>query len=280
MADESGFPFKLQGLFKSSFSPQCRSRESLPAAPDGMEWVQNEDGKRDWRLVKISSPKEPELVTEEKAIIPVTPEAKTSSDDQLPPRGNVVDNLPAWNEAGFKEDDWELLSDRLSSSSNQTPSVIIHQSRSPHSGSIRSLSSMEGGGKILLDSLNATTLSIPFKIQRTTSNSTIDSTDNALGPLGKGVLGVDYVEHVVLPTDTLQGICLSYKISTTRLRQANCFSGNSLQLAPNKLVIPISKKALRSGFIRVQDTDAKEYKLHAMLAEFPDLSMTEAKAYV
>lgn len=279
MADEGGFPFKLQGLFKASFAPPCRSRESLPAAPDGMEWVQNEDGKKDWRLVKISTHKEPELVTEEKTFVPVTPEAKRSTDDEVSSE-NVVDNLPAWHETGFKEDDWELLSDRLSSSSNQTPSVVIHPSRSPHSGSIRSLSSMEGGGKVLLDSLNATTLSVPFKIQRTTSNSTIDSTDNALGPLGKGVLGVDYVEHVVLPTDTLQGICLAYKISSTRLRQANCFSGNSLLLAPNKLVIPISKKALRSGFIRVQDTDAKEYKLHAMIAEFPDLSMTEAKAYV
>lgn len=278
MADEGSFPFKLQGLFKSSFSPPCRSRESLPVAPDGMEWVQNEDGKKDWRLVKISATKEPELVAEEKPLIPVTPEAKPTTGNIIPARGNVVDNLPVCQEAVLKEEDWELLSDHLSNSSNQTPSVIIHRSRSPHSGSIRSLSSMEGGGKVLLDSLNEATLSVPFKIQRTTSNSTIDSTDNALGPLGKGVLGVDYVEHVVLPTDTLQGICLSYKISSTRLRQANCFSGNSLLLAPNKLVIPISKKALRSGFIRVQDTDAKEYKLHAMLAEFPDLSMTEAKA--
>ena len=49
-------------------------------------------------------------------------------------------------------------------------------------------------------------------------------------------------------------------------------------LAPKKLVIPLSKKALRSGFIRVQDTDAKEYKLYSFLAEFPDLGMTEAKA--
>ena len=123
-----------------------------------------------------------------------------------------------------------------------------------------------------------------FKIQRTHSNSTIDSNEcndgGLLGPSGKGVLGVDYVEHVILPTDTLQGICIAYKISMTRLRQANHFSGNSLLLAPKKLVIPISKNALKSGFIRVQDTDAKEYKLYSFLAEFPKLGMTEAKAYV
>jgi LysM domain len=101
-----------------------------------------------------------------------------------------------------------------------------------------------------------------------------------LGPSGKGVLGVDYVEHVVLPSDTLQGICLAYKINSQRLKQANHFSGGTLLLAPKRLVIPISKKALRSGFIRVQDTDAKEYKVHAFLAEFPDLSVTEARACV
>lgn len=30
----------------------------------------------------------------------------------------------------------------------------------------------------------------------------------------------------------------------------------------------------------MQDTDAKEFKVHALMAEFPDLSMTEAKAYL
>jgi LysM repeat protein len=78
------------------------------------------------------------------------------------------------------------------------------------------------------------------------------------------------VYHVVLPTDTLQGICLAYKISTTQLRQANHFSGSSLVLAPKKLVVPISKQALRQGYIRIQDTDTTEYKIHAFLAEFND----------
>ncbi|KAL3902953.1 MAG: hypothetical protein SGILL_010633, partial [Bacillariaceae sp.] len=114
---------------------------------------------------------------------------------------------------------------------------------------------------------------------RTNSSSTLDSQDNALGPSGKGVLGVDYVEHVVLPTDTLQGICIAYKVSATHLRRANHFTG-TLHSAPKKLVIPMSKQALRTGFIRVQDTDTKEYKLHSFLAEFPDISETEAKAYL
>jgi LysM repeat protein len=162
-------------------------------------------------------------------------------------------------ESGSNNDDeWEMLSDKVSVHSG---GLYIAKS-----GSVRSITDES--------------YSLPYKIQRTHSSSTIDSNDNTLGPSGKGVLGVDYVEHVILPTDTLQGICLAYKINSTRLRQANHFSGNSLLLAPKKLVIPLSKKALRSGFIRVQDTDAKEYKLHALLAEFPELSMHEAKAYV
>jgi LysM repeat protein len=266
------FPWKIQRIFKLPVADYSRLRESLPAPPEGMAWVQNEETK-EWRLVK-AVPKEPELIVEEKTTVavPVTPDAKPSVVyDQLPPRCGVVDRLPQFSEKSNKEEDWEFLSDRISASSNQTPSVITTTS-----GSVRSLTSMEGGGNSL--SSHNTTLSLPFKIQRTASSSTIDSSDGALGPSGKGVLGVDYLEHVIMPTDTLQGICIAYKISSTRLRQANHFSGNSLLLAPKKLVIPLSKKALRSGFIRVQDTDAKEYKLHAILAEFPDLSMTEAKA--
>lgn len=276
----------FHAMFKLPAAASPRTRESLPAPPEGMEWVQNTDTRKEWRLVK-AAPIVPELVADDDddhqiaaaaAAIPITPEAKVSSIlyDQLPPRCGVVDRLPLCSESVKEEEgDWEFLSDRISTSSNQTPNVIFHHQRT-HSGSIRSLTSMEGGPKNGCE--GSTTLSLPFKIHRTASSSTIDSLDNALGPLGKGVLGVDYVEHVILPTDTLQGICLTYKISTTRLRQANCFSGNSLLLAPKKLVVPLSKKALRSGFIRVQDTDAKEFKLHAILAEFPDLSMAEAKA--
>lgn len=44
--------------------------------------------------------------------------------------------------------------------------------------------------------------------------------------------------HVVTESDTFQGICLRYKISATQLRQANCFSGTNLKLAPKILNIP------------------------------------------
>jgi LysM repeat protein len=289
MADEEGvsfvsFPWKMSKLFAPK---QPRPRESLPAPPSGMEW-QLEETTNEWKLVKSNALATTTdnaaavAVTEGRPpMIPVTPDRDLTSPRRSPVASHpgVVDRLPSRTGGGSeREDDWEWLSERNShtegSNSGHEP-VLVPRS----SGSVRSIVSVEdgGGGADTLSS-HLTPQSVPFKIQRTASSSTIDSQDAAIGPLGKGVLGVDYVEHVILPTDTLQGICLAYNISSTKLRQANHFSGNSLLLAPKKLVIPLSKKALRAGYIRVQDTDAKEYKLHAFLAEFSDLSLTEAKA--
>lgn len=166
---------------------------------------------------------------------------------------------------GNAEDDWEFLSEKTSNRSVGGEVIVVR------AGSVRSIDH---------ESSSNTTLSLPFKIQRTVSSSTLDSQDNVLGPSGKGVLGVDYVEHIVLPTDTLQGVCLAYKVSASSLRRANHFSGNSLHCAPKKLLIPLSKQALRTGFIRVQDTDTKEYKLSYFQAEYPDINGTEARAYL
>ena len=159
-----------------------------------------------------------------------------------------------------EEADWELLSDRVSLSQT-TGLAFVHRT----TGSI--------------SSHNTSSFSASFQLQRTLSSSTIDSHDLLnLGPSGQGILGVDYVEHVLLPSDTLQGIYLAYKLSASRLKRANHFSGDSLVMAPKRLIIPISKKALRQGYLRVQDTDSKEYKMHALQAEFPKCGLTEAKA--
>jgi hypothetical protein len=175
---------------------------------------------------------------------------------------DVIDQFPV----SSHEDDWELISEKASNRSGGE--VVVARV-----GSVRSIDH---------ENSSHTTLSVPFKIQRTfertPSSSTLDSQDNILGPSGKGVLGVDYVEHIVLPTDTLEGVCLAYKVRASSLRRANHFSGNSMHSAPKKLLIPLSKQALRTGFIRVQDTDTKEYKLSYFQAEYPDINVTEARA--
>lgn len=201
---------------------------------------------------KKSPPKNP-------APRPVTPAAVVEMPKEIIRQSAVVNT----------ENDWELLSTEERASKTSNGSFVA----CPRAGSVRSITSVDH------ENSSHTELSVPFKIQRTNSSSTLDSQDNAIGPSGKGVLGVDYVEHVVLPTDTLQGICIAYKVSATHLRRANHFTG-TLHSAPKKLVIPLSKQALRAGFIRVQDTDTKEYKLHYFQAECPDISITEAKAYL
>lgn len=77
-----------------------------------------------------------------------------------------------------------------------------------------------------------------------------------------------YVEHVVLPSDTLQGICLSYKINASKLRQVNQFSGNSLLGAPKKLIIPLTRRNVSVG-IKQQDQNTKEFKIYALISDCP-----------
>lgn len=95
---------------------------------------------------------------------------------------------------------------------------------------------------------------------------------------GLGVLGIDYIEHEVQPTDTLKGLCLAYNISAVRLRQANLLSGDndSLLLAPKVLAIPISE----GFYARVQETESQEYKLNVLLKKYPKLGKKAAKAYL
>jgi LysM repeat protein len=89
------------------------------------------------------------------------------------------------------------------------------------------------------------------------------------------------VEHVILPSDTLPGICLSYKVTPTVLRQYNRFSGSTLLLAPRKLKIPITEEAKRANIVfPIQDVNSTEYKVHSVRVEIPQLSVLEATAYV
>ena len=283
--------WKIQKLFEAQAAncrPKERSRDSLPKPPAGMAWLQNK-GTREWKLVSEESLQGQDLqeaVTNENYA--TTAKTSAASGSPLPygqperddshvtvidfeaqsevfdnpfQHGLVITSLPNSSdhegESKAEEADWELLSEGHGSSGG-----IAFVTRN---GSISSHSLTRGHKKNL-------------------SSSTIDSHDHItadllnLGPSGKGILGVDYLEHVVLPTDTLQGICLAYKVSASRLKRANHFTGETLAVAPKKLVIPISKQAIRQGYLRVQDTDSKEYKLHAILAELPMLGITEAKA--
>lgn len=232
-----------------STAPIIREESSLPVPPKGMKWIQ--DNKNQWSLIKCNS-----------SVISTTEVPPELEQETLAETCNlVVDTLPPSRSAAFDgADDWELLSDKVSVSS-----IGLLVARA---GSVRSISSV--------DNESSFSGSVPFKIQRTLSSSTIDSEN---GDRVLGQLDVDYMEHIVLPSDTLQGICLAYKTSGTRLRQANHFSGSHLSGAPKKLIIPLSKKAIRSGYIHIQNKETKEYKIHAVMTELPaEVKESEARA--
>ena len=173
-------------------------------------------------------------------------EAPAAVLENLPPTITPPPPLPA-----SSEEEWELLSDRASSSTTSSHILVPRTT----AGSVRSIASLDGSHHWITcnSSIHSNSQRSSYKLQRTHSSSTIDSLDNATATatttttLGGtttttgssssgGVLGVDYVEHVVIPgKDTIQGICLAYKISSTQLRQANHFSGHSLLLAPQKI---------------------------------------------
>ena len=258
MSEGGLFPWKVQEMFSRVVSEMSPIMEgSSSPGPTAASPPRKKEESSSSCQAPSKSTEEPLLVTEKQAESP----SKTVVE--------IPKDFSKQHQEQEENFDWEQLSERASSSSfgaSRNSGVFVTRA-----GSVRSINSVD-------QSNSNSNSSVPCKIQRTKSDSTLDSQDNVLGPSGKGVLGVDYVEHVVLPTDTLQGICIAYKVSATNLRRANHFTGHSLHLAPKKLLIPVSGKALRAGYIRVQETDSKEYKLHYFESEFPDLSTTEAKA--
>ena len=87
------------------------------------------------------------------------------------------------------EDDWEFLSESGRNSQRTLNSGTIGDGMAfvTRSGSIKSFSNNSCYSSSYNNHNN--------KLQRSPSSSTIDSHDFYLGPAGKGILGVDYVEH-------------------------------------------------------------------------------------
>jgi len=95
--------------------------------------------------------------------------------------------------------------------------------------------------------------------------------------------GTDAIYHRVLPTDTLQGLCLKYKVTPTKLRQWNKFSGSDLRFAPQTLVIHPTKQYIRTD----PEISPEERKIQLFLAAFQGranshggVSRKEAIAYL
>jgi hypothetical protein len=82
------------------------------------------------------------------------------------------------------------------------------------------------------------------------------------------------IEHVILPGDTLQGICLRYRVSAVEVRRHNMFSGNNIQFKKT-LRIPLEPGVP----IVLQGYDRNELKLQLFKNETGEEN-TEAKIYL
>lgn len=98
-----------------------------------------------------------------------------------------------------------------------------------------------------------------------------------------------FLEHLVQPTDTFEGICLRYKVTPTELRQANDFTGTNLFLAPNPLKIPRPIIVSTAVANNSNNNETKEDVPRALttdqvvsilLKNCPKLSKSEARAYL
>ena len=81
------------------------------------------------------------------------------------------------------------------------------------------------------------------------------------------------IEHTVMPSDTLQGICLRYRVNVTDVRRINMFSGNSIQC----------KKILRIPLTKDISISAQEDTHEVLLQKFRNEtgeSVAESRVYL
>jgi hypothetical protein len=86
--------------------------------------------------------------------------------------------------------------------------------------------------------------------------------------------GKAYMNHAVLPPDTLHGLSRAYKISATRLCMENNFS--KMLRIPNATLGTTYKK---SATVCTQDK-SREYKLYAFVAKVTSVELVKAKVYL
>ena len=74
---------------------------------------------------------------------------------------------------------------------------------------------------------------------------------------------VVWIEHVVMPEDTIRGICLKYRCKIIDLRRYNNFSGNAFR-SRKTLRIKVNQKFIDDGLILIQDKSLVDVKIQEL----------------
>ena len=125
------------GLFRWKIQ-RIRQAESLPEAPEGMKWEQNEETK-EWKLVPANNTEEEQVEDPQEELF-LHEEAP-----RLLVQGGplIVDQNDGESKTG-EGDDWSLLSGRLSSGSFGGVAIVVPRGGSSTNFSIASLDSASG----------------------------------------------------------------------------------------------------------------------------------------
>jgi hypothetical protein len=277
MAEGGVLPWKRQSTRRVAAAPDyARLLQPLPEPPAGLQWIQTQvavDGegssssssspttttppsRTEWRLVATTPTVQATVVVEEDedgqswaaATPPSSAVVLLRPEDALPA---ATTTHPVTATATLDTEDLPLVSVAAAAALPRATRVT-GSPVSSHTGS-NNISSQDGkaGGHA-------------------------DDDNDKEDP--HGVLGIDYTRHVVLPTDTWAGLCLAYRISARDLRRANgLYSHNdSLRLAPETLVVPLTARARKCGVAR-QDTNSPAFQTAAVRARCPHLSRMEVQ---
>mmetsp|Transcript_2221 Transcript_2221/g.3032 ORF Transcript_2221/g.3032 Transcript_2221/m.3032 type:complete len:250 (+) Transcript_2221:144-893(+) len=110
----------------------------------------------------------------------------------------------------------------------------------------------------------------PSKQKGSTSNDICPAKNNVSPPADTAT----EILHTVMPHDTLQGICLRYRVSAVEVRRLNLFSGNNIQFKKS-LRIPIEYGAIHE-FRQVETHEVLIQKFKNLTNELTE----ESRAYL
>lgn len=90
-----------------------------------------------------------------------------------------------------------------------------------------------------------------WKLMKLSDNTNEDGTVSFTQP--------SIIEHIVMPIDTIQGLCLQYHAKAIDIRRMNMFSGNNIQVK-TKLLIPINAGVAIRPQIETEEVILQKFK--------------------
>mmetsp|Transcript_576 Transcript_576/g.1340 ORF Transcript_576/g.1340 Transcript_576/m.1340 type:complete len:356 (+) Transcript_576:103-1170(+) len=267
MSEGGKYAWKRQSTRSFARAPDYkRLLKPLPDPPGGCEWIHDESSAEKWILVADTNVPAVPVVEAPPAVVDVVPppvhangndvnETTTTTARMIPLETDCL-----WNKGEQPKPMASVVTD-LTNGEQQISTDMLQD---------------EEDGVAILPQARMVPTAAAVSMGVAANKPTDDGDDKQKK---SELVGVEYTEHVVLPTDTLAGICLLYKITRRELQRANRFYGNDLRLAPGKLYVPITEKARRLGW-KAQDVESHEFKMAAFLAQHRSLSMMEAKCYL